>query len=300
MSAIDGSEHPGPSLTSAAGLEQRPAVTLGAVHRRRLRDIWRSAGWPCQDLIEAELLVGGWLERVRDAQGREGLRVTDAGVAQLVHTLQRNRAARDAHERLVLRVAREMQRAGRLVWRGLSLRAPVPAAGPADNRGGDAGVAPAESLAEGAPSATEAAPVDWVMAMPDVFSVRHTTVEAYLHPVVHEIKVRRSDLLADLRQVRKRQAYLALGGECWYVLAAGVGSADDVPPECGVMLAHPLPAVRQDAADAANSAEGPDFGHLEVLRPAPRRAVSLSLGTWMSLAKANAEPALDGDAQGLL
>jgi hypothetical protein len=38
------------------------------------------------------------------------------------------------------------------------------------------------------------------MAMPDVYSVRHTTVASYLQPVVHEIKVRRADLLADLKR----------------------------------------------------------------------------------------------------
>src|SRR5512138_2731042 len=99
------------------------AAMLGAVHRRRLREIWRSAGWPCRDLIEVELLACGLLQRQQDADGRETLRVTDAGVHELAATLRRNRAARDAHEALVARVAREMQRAGRVVWRGLPLRA---------------------------------------------------------------------------------------------------------------------------------------------------------------------------------
>lgn len=100
-------------------------VALGLAHRRRLREIWRSAGWPCQDPIEIELLAAGMLERQSDALGRETLRVTDAGIAVLAEALQRNRAARDAHEALVGRVAREMQRAGRVVWRGLALRARV-------------------------------------------------------------------------------------------------------------------------------------------------------------------------------
>ena len=41
------------------------ASSLGPLHSRRLREIWRSAGWPCQDLVEVELLVAGLLERVR-------------------------------------------------------------------------------------------------------------------------------------------------------------------------------------------------------------------------------------------
>ena len=230
-----------------------PLPTLGTVHRRRLREIWRSAGWPCQDLVEVELLAAGLLERQRDADGRETVRVTDAGVHLLAQTLRTNRAARDDHEALVTRVATEMQRAGRVVWRGLSLRAP---------------------LAEPDGSTV------WAMAMPDVFSIRHTTVEDYVEPIVHEIKVRRADLRSDLRQTRKREAYLALGSQCWYVLKAGIADPDEVPPECGVLVAH---------------AQG-----LEVARPAPRRAMRLSFGTWMALARSAAEPAPDGEEQGLL
>jgi hypothetical protein len=154
------------------------ATELSAAHRRRLREIWRSAGWPCQDMLEVELLDSGLLQRLRDGDSRETLRVTDAGIAVLAQTLRRNRAARDAHEALVGQVAQQMQRAGRIVWRGLSLRARV----------GDGDAAA------------------WVMAMPDVYSIRHTTVEAYLEPVVHEIKVRRADLLSDLRHEAKRAA----------------------------------------------------------------------------------------------
>jgi hypothetical protein len=220
-------------------------ITLRAVHQRRLREVWRSAGWPCQDLIEAELLAAGLLERERDIQGRETLRVTDAGVQALALTLQRNRRSRDAHEALVGRVAREMQRAGRIVWRGLSLRARVDEA--------------------------------WNIAMPDVFSIRHTTVKAYLEPVVHEIKVSRADLLSDLRHEAKRAAYLALSSQCWYVLRTGIGGPEDVPEPFGVMLA------REDGA-------------LEVARPAGKRPMQMPFALWMALARATPEPA-DDDAQ---
>ena len=54
---------------------------IGAAHRRRLREMWRSAGWPCHDPIELDLLGAGLLQRFWDAQGRETLRVTDAGIA---------------------------------------------------------------------------------------------------------------------------------------------------------------------------------------------------------------------------
>jgi hypothetical protein len=219
-----------------AGLRNR-------AHQRRLREMWRSAGWPCHDMVEVELLAAGLLERRLDGEGRETLRVTDAGIDALAASLQHNRRARDAHEALVARVALEMQRAGRIVWRGLSLRAPLPAADEGGSR--------------------------WAVVMPDVYSIRHTTVEDYVEPVVHEIKVRRADLLSDLRRPDKGAAYRALSSQCWYVLQAGIGHADEVPAEFGVMQF--------------------DGSALEVQRPAPRRALRLGVAAWMALARANAE-----------
>jgi len=233
-----------------------PGPGIGTAHRRRLREIWRSAGWPCQDLLEVELLAAGLLERVRDGHGRETLRVTDAGIEVLAETLQRNRAARSAHEALVEHVAHEMARAGRIVWCGLSLRARLPPQGDA--------------------------PARWQVAMPDVYSIRHTTVAAYLQPVVHEIKVRRADLLADLRRSDKRAAYLDVAGECWYVLRQGIAEPDEIPLECGVMVER-------------------STGALEVLRPAPCRAMPFEAGLpfpmWMALARATPLAVPDDEQQ---
>lgn len=233
---------------------------LGKLHARRLREIYRSAGWPCQDLLEIELLAAGMLDRVRAESGHESLRVTDAGVRLLAATLSTNRAARSAHEALVERVAREMGRAGRIAWRGLSLRARVA-------------------------TSDETKPLEWCMAMPDVFSIRNTSVAQYVEPIVHEIKVRRADLLGDLKQPHKRAAYLDLG-ECWYVLGCDakgrcIAAPEEVPPECGVLV------VEQ--------------GQLVVARAAPRHSrASLPFGVWMALAKATPVAGLDEDAQGLL
>ena len=207
---------------------------LGAMHRRRLRDVYRSAGWPCCDGVEIELLAAGLLQRERGPLGHETLRLTDVGIAVVAETLAKNRARRDAHEQLVDRVAREMTRAGRLAWRGLSVRARVG--------------------------------TGWAMAMPDVFSIRHTSVEAYAAPIVHEIKVQRADLLSDLRRAAKREAYLQLGGECWYVIKEGIATPDEVPAECGVLVAGPTA--------------------LTVARPAPKRPVRIGFDLWMALARA--------------
>jgi len=78
--------------------------------------------------------------------------------------------------------------------------------------------------------------------------------------------------LGDLKVPEKRQAYLALGGQCWYVLGTNakgtpIAEPDEVPPECGVM-------VDSD-------------GKLLVARTAPKReARQLGFHIWMALAKA--------------
>lgn len=151
-----------------------PAITRR--HLTRLRQIHRSSGWPCRDLVEVDLQVAGLIEARMDGQGHETLAVTPAGLEALSQSHANNRASRSAHDTLVMRVATMVQLDGRIAWTGLALRAQVKE--------------------------------QWILAMPDVFSIRNTTVEAYLEPVVHEIKVSRADLLGDLKKPDKRAAYL--------------------------------------------------------------------------------------------
>jgi hypothetical protein len=238
-----------------------PPPPIGRAHARRLREVYRSAGWPCLDGIELELLAAGLLERVvRQPGGQDALRLTDAGIAHVAAQMAGNRAALSQHEALVRLVAREMARAGRIAWCGLGLRAQVPV--------------------------SEEGPPVWCVARPDVFSIRNTSVAEYVEPIVHEIKVQRSDLLADLRKSAKRAAYLHLG-ECWYVLGQdrrgrAIAQPEEIPPECGVLLAQ--------------------GERLVLARPAIRRERSaLPFGVWMALAKA--APLLrgeDDDSQGWL
>jgi hypothetical protein len=123
--------------------------------------------------------------------------------------------------------------------------------------------------------------------MPDVYSLRHTSVAAYLQPVVHEIKANRADLLSDLRKPAKRAAYLQMAGALYYVLAEGIAREDEVPPECGVIVARESPPDPQ-AADPDLEPDPPI--ELTLLRPAPVRwpdlEAGLPFGVWMALARA--------------
>jgi hypothetical protein len=98
------------------------SVELRRVHLTRLRQMYRSAGWPCHDPIEIDLLAAGCLALLRDDQGRETLRPTPEGMQALAGARQRNQAALDAHDALVHKVALQQQREGRLAWTDLSLR----------------------------------------------------------------------------------------------------------------------------------------------------------------------------------
>ena len=227
-------------------LSDSPGLKLGRFHTKRLRDVYRSAGWPFLDTVEIELIAAGLLEQVTEQTGHATVRVTASGIAHLALSIQRNRQNRSAHEILVDRVGQEMLRDGRIVWTDLGLRA-----------GLTAGVGE---------------PVRWKMCRPDVFSIRNTTVASYLEPIVHEIKVSRADLLGDLKCKDKRDSYIDVGGQCWYVLGCDskgrpIGHADDVPEECGVLIAEP--------------------DRLHVARNAAKRASrDLPFAIWMALAKA--------------
>lgn len=223
---------------------------LSRAHLRRLRTYYRSAGWPCHDNLEIDLLNAGLIERHRAQQDAvaERIGVTDAGVQTLAATLRRHRQAFDAHEALVERVAKSQAAAGRLVYRGLTLRARVESA--------------------------------WKPCRPDVYSIRYTSVAAYACPVIHEVKVRRADLLADLKHAAKRAAYQALSWTFYYVLPEGLASLDEIPADCGVLYA---------------SASALSLG-----RALPQRAVELNTQAWMALARRGAEPLDLDDAQSCL
>jgi hypothetical protein len=252
-----------------------PLSVLTRVHRARLLQLWRSAGWPSHDVVELDLLAAGLLSRQTGPDGRDTLRLTDAGITWLADARRRSRRAETPHDRLGGRVAAMLQASGRIVWRELSLRAVAEAAAP------PAGPVPLwDDLAAAEPAARSV----WRLARPDLFSVRQTTVEDYLHPIVHEVKVSRADLLSDLRHAAKRQSYQWLCCECHYVFPAGIAEPQEIPEGFGVWLQH---------GDV-------DSGRLELARPARHVACKLPFAVWMALARATPEPAPDDGPQGHL
>lgn len=251
------------------------------IHLTRLMSIWRSAGWPCRDAVELDLVAAGWAVLARDAGGHETIRLTEAGIRLLADARQRNQRSLSAHDQLASRVAAHLMAAGRIVWRELSLRARVTRDGPtrtdAPSTTNDALWLKEEAESTQSPQGG----ASWRMARPDVFSVRRTSVEAYLQPMVHEVKVSRADLLSDLRQAAKRESYQWLSCETYYVLSADVAEPQEIPEAFGVWLL-----------------KGPiDSGALDLARPARHVPCKLPFPVWMALAKATPASLDDTAAQ---
>jgi hypothetical protein len=214
------------------------STRLSRLHQRRLRTYYRSAGWPCLDNIEVDLLAAGLIVRVSQVGGADTIRVTESGMEAIAVALEGNRRALGAHEALVLQVAQHVAAQGRLAFRGLPMRGLC----------GDA----------------------WRGCRPDVYSLRNTTVLDYSRPMIHEIKVSRADLLADIADVDKRTAYQALSSEFYYVMPAGMAQLAEIPFDCGVMY----------AGDAG----------LVTARPSEHRPVRPGFSEWMAIARRAAEP----------
>ena len=260
-----------------------PSMAPRRIHVSRLMSIWRSAGWPCRDSIELDLIAAGWAALVRADGGHETLQVTALGLRVLAEARERRSRAISAHDRLVGRVCQRLLAEGRIVWRELSLRTRMSNDAPPAN-------ADQQALDIEPPDETSTAYVQtksdfsWRSARPDVFSIRQTSVEDYLLPMVHEVKVSRADLMSDLRNAPKRASYQALACEAYYVFPADVAAPEEIPEPFGVWrISGPL-----------------DTGAMELTRPAHHVACRVPFHLWMALAKATPVERDEADLQGEL
>lgn len=99
-----------------------------------------------------------------------------------------------------------------------------------------------------------------------MFSLTRSLRPDHLAPQVHEVKVRRGDLLGELRS-GKIERYRELAGEMFFVIADGIAEPDEIPADYGV-------AVWREP------------GGYTLARPAPRGAYQLETRHWMALARA--------------
>lgn len=248
-------------------VESTPPMAPRPVHLTRLMALWRSAGWPCRDGIELDLMAAGWVESQCDETGRETLRVTGAGLDILQHARRRRARSASLHDRLAARMCLELHRQGRIVWRELALRTPVTNGTETASPQIECGVLPG---LEAAPASASAGKRSWRSARPDLFSIRNSSLEAAVHPVIHEIKASRADLLSDLRDAGKGEAYRSVSSETYYVYPEGIAEADEIPPDCGIWTLCGTP----------------EDGTLALVRPARFAPRTMSFPLWMALARA--------------
>ncbi|MES1930105.1 hypothetical protein SADO_12658 [Salinisphaera dokdonensis CL-ES53] len=234
------------SRNSTAG--QDVPATLPRRHATRLRHYWRSHGWACHDNIDLDLLRWGLIEEIADGALASHFLVTALGRDALGEAVVRNRRARSRHAEVAESVARHLAGLGRLVFTELSIHT-------------------VEHTAEGR----------WSLCKPDVFSLTRSLRPDHLAPQVHEIKVRRSDLLGELRSQKTRR-YRELAGEVFFVLAEGIAEPEEIPADYGVVVWR-------------------ESGGYTLARSAPRHAYTIETRHWMAMARARPFMAEDDSLQ---
>ncbi|NNM65083.1 MAG: hypothetical protein HKL99_10795 [Burkholderiales bacterium] len=177
-------------------------MPLTSVHHRRLRFYWEHGGRgnAHSDGIDLDLEGARLIERCDKSYGTF-YRATEAGVQAIVAEKARIAGRRAPHDTLASRVAERLRAEGRVTWENIEF------------------VIPGHGQA----------------VRPDVYSLMCTKNEGRLAPTVHEVKVSRSDFLADLANPDKRGGYQKLAGRLIYVAPAGVIEPGEVPEGCGLV-----------------------------------------------------------------
>ncbi len=186
-----------------------PALTLA--HTGRLRKLW-GHGRPVHvsELggIDLDLIVHGFVETV-DKGYHPGpvLAVTRRGVAHLSDARQALIAAQRPHHELGGRLACHLQGKGLLTWANVEF---------------------------GNPDWTQ--PRRWGVVRPDVFACLPAFKAEVAAPAIYEVKVRRSDFLADLGKPEKRAAYSQLAEAVYYCCPEGLVDKAEIPDGYGLLV----------------------------------------------------------------
>jgi hypothetical protein len=204
--------------------EQQPAgsflrVELTKRHYQRLGFYWRSgknAGVRL-DAIDLDLAAAGLVSR-RVTLGLTQYMVTALGEVELGREKVRNAARRAPHQELGARCAQWLRAQGRITWEDIEF---VVREDDVSSLAETFGMAGGRTL--------------MAVVRPDVFSLEPTTNLANIRPVVHEVKVTRSDALADFRNPEKRLAYGCLAEEVYFVTPAHLLTVDEIPAGCGLI-----------------------------------------------------------------
>ncbi len=186
-------------------------------HFTRLRMYWRQGTYHARpipsngDNVDLDLVGHGLIERIRDGNqwyaDRVYFRITAKGEQALFHEKGNEISRRSPHHELGNRLAEYLRSRGRVTWENVQFEV--------------------EYL--------EAGKKVHAKTRPDVFSMMATYNTKNMKPIVHEVKVRRSDFLVDRANERKRENYKLVAEKFYYVCPRDLIQTDEVPEGCGLI-----------------------------------------------------------------
>lgn len=182
-------------------------LALTRQHYTRLRHYWhgRSKGAGSRtDLIDLDLASRGLVERSYDDPAVVRFRITNLGEVALAQEHERQQERCRPHHDLAGRLGFFLRANKRITWENIQL------------------LAEADGLRHA--------------MRPDLYSFSLTCNLDRLAPQVHEVKISRSDFWSDVRNPAKRQSYALVAERIYYVVPAGMVTAEEVPPECGLVV----------------------------------------------------------------
>jgi len=189
-------------------MELPTPTPLNSKQSALLRRYWHagrqglSSSGGTQALVLAAL---GLIEQTRYGSGLI-MCITQAGIVALQAQVEANRARCAPHHDLGATLATWLSRNGRACWTNIELK-----------------VRNAESLQ---------------IVRPDVFSINATLDPARIDAAVHEVKISRSDFLADIAKPSKRAGYAAISEKFYYVAPEGLLRPEEMPEKAGLLLAR--------------------------------------------------------------
>ena len=176
-------------------------------HYSRLRLYWshgHGKGLAHLDNIDLDLCAVGWIVRQESQWHQIWHKITTSGEQALATFKTQEIVRRQPHHSLAGRLAQWLREKNRITWENIELQVKLESGGSQCIR-------------------------------PDVFSLLATYDEKRINPVVHEVKVSRSDFLADLAKPEKRNGYQRISEHFYYVAPVGMLSQTEIPAECGLL-----------------------------------------------------------------
>jgi hypothetical protein len=192
---------------------------------RRFSEDGRGLGQTIDSPVDEHLAERGFITPGRH---QNGWIISDSGIQALEGRESIEAARREPHHDLASRVARWLERQGRLAWLNRSFEV--------FTRNDLRAVKHLGLIcSDKATDPMFLGPMRYV-SRPDVISVVPADRRAQVQPWIFEVKVSRRDFLVDVNNPRKRLAYAILAERVYYACPEGLIAVEEVPTGCGLVV----------------------------------------------------------------